>query len=369
MTQALALAAKAQGRTHPNPMVGAIVVRGHRIVGRGYHRRAGGPHAEVFALRQAGRRAAGGTLYVTLEPCSHTDKRTPPCSPLVLDSGVRRVVIAQQDPNPLVRGRGIRALKRAGLLVEVGCCAQEARNLNAAYSHWMETGRPLVTLKAGMTLDGKIATASGESRWITGEAARRDAHRLRSQVDAILVGIETVLHDDPSLTARVSDRPKRLARHQPIRVVLDSRLRIPTGARVLSALEEAPTVIATTKRASGRKIRLLRQRGVDVLVLPDKNGRVSVRHLCRHLGRLGARHLLVEGGAILNAEMLRSGLTDRIVLYVAPLLLGGDNAKGFLGGSSPAHLADSVLVDNLTIQYSGRDMVIKGVLNRKPAHS
>ena len=230
MTLALRLAAKGRGRTSPNPMVGAVVVAAGRILGQGYHQRAGGPHAEVLALRQAGRRAAGATLYVTLEPCGHTGKRTPPCVPLILESGIRRVVVAQLDPNPLVSGRGIRALRAAGLRVEIGCGARQARRLNAVYSHWMRTGRPFVIMKAGMTLDGKIATASGESRWITGEAARRDAHRLRSRVDAVLVGIGTVLRDDPALTARVSDQPRR----QPIRIVLDSRLRIPLKARVLS---------------------------------------------------------------------------------------------------------------------------------------
>jgi diaminohydroxyphosphoribosylaminopyrimidine deaminase/5-amino-6-(5-phosphoribosylamino)uracil reductase len=364
MKLALRLAAKGRGRTSPNPMVGAVVVAAGRIVGQGYHRRAGGPHAEVFALRQAGRRAAGATLYVTLEPCSHTNKRTPPCTPLIQDSGVRRVVVAQVDPNPLVSGRGIRRLRRAGLRVEVGCCGQQARRLNAVYSHWMETGRPFVTVKAGMTLDGKIATASGESRWITGEPARRDAHRLRARVDAVLVGIGTVLRDDPLLTARLSDRPLRLASHQPIRIVVDSRLRIPLRARALSRLHEAHTLVATTRLASLRKIDLLRRRGVDVLLLRNEGHRVSLADLCRQLGRLGVRSLLVEGGGTLNASMLRSGLADRIVLYVAPLLLGGEDAKGVIGGVSPKHLRDSLVLDGLTIRRAGRDMVIEAELHQ-----
>lgn len=359
MKLALRLAAKGRGRTGPNPMVGAVIVAGGRIVGQGYHRRAGGPHAEVFALRQAGRRAAGATLYVTLEPCSHTNKRTPPCVPLVQDSGVRRVVIAQVDPNPFVSGRGIRRLKKAGLLVEVGCCQREARRLNAVYGHWMKTGRPLVTLKAGMTLDGKIATASGESRWITGETARRDAHRMRSRVDGVLVGIGTVLRDDPSLMARLSDRPLRLASRQPIRIVLDSRLRIPLQARVLNRPEDAHTLIATTRMAPSRKIRALRRLGIDVLLLQNQRQRVSLADLCRQLGRLGMRSLLVEGGSTVNASFLRSGLVDRVALYVAPLVLGGDDAKGFIGGVSPKTLRDSLVLDELTIRRAGRDMVIE----------
>lgn len=364
MTLALRLAAKGRGRTSPNPMVGAVVVAAGRIVGQGYHRRAGGPHAEVFALRQAGKRAAGATLYVTLEPCGHTNKRTPPCVPLIQASGVRRVVVAQVDPNPLVSGRGIRKLRATGLRVDVGCCARQAGRLNAVYSHWMKTSRPLVILKAGMTLDGKIATASGESRWITGEAARRHAHRLRSRVDAVLVGIGTVLRDDPALTARVSDRPLRLASRQPIRIVVDSRLRIPLKARVLSRLQEAHTLIATTEMASARKIRLLRRQGIDVLVAPGKKGHVSLTDLFRQLGRLRITSLLVEGGSTINASLIRSNLVDRLVLYIAPLLLGGNDAKGLIGGVSPKHLRESLLLDGVTIRRAGHDMVIEADLHQ-----
>jgi diaminohydroxyphosphoribosylaminopyrimidine deaminase/5-amino-6-(5-phosphoribosylamino)uracil reductase len=215
-----------------------------------------------------------------------------------------------------------------------------------------------------MTLDGKIATEGGESRWITGEAARRDAHHLRSEVDAVAVGIGTVLRDDPSLTARLSDRPLKLASRQPIRIVLDSRLRIPLGARVLNRLQEAHTVIGTTRAASPRKIHLLRRRGVDVLVLQGLHQRVSPADLCRQLGRLGIRSLLVEGGGTVNASFLRSGLADRVVLYVAPMLLGGDDAKGFIGGLSPRRLRDSLLLDGLTIRRVGRDMVIEADIHR-----
>lgn len=360
MRLALRLAAKGRGRTSPNPMVGAVVVAGGRIVGQGYHRQVGGPHAEVFALRQAGRRAAGATLYVTLEPCCHTNKRTPPCTPLIEQSGVRRVVIAQVDPNPLVSGRGIRRLRRAGLSVEAGCCVDEARRLNRVYSHWMETGRPFVILKAGMTLDGKIATPTGESRWITEDAARRDAHRLRSEVDAVIVGIGTVLKDDPTLTARLSERPLRLAPRQPIRIVVDSRLRIPRKARIVSRLQDAHTLVATTRTASARKTALLRREGIDVLILPGRDRGVSLEDLCRQLGRLGIRSLLVEGGSALNASFLRGRLIDRVILYVAPVLLGGDDAKGLIGGAAPRRLRESVSLDEVTIRRVGHDMVIEG---------
>jgi len=214
MALAVRLAAKGRGRTSPNPMVGAVVVSGRRIVGQGYHRRPGGPHAEVLALRSAGGRAHGATLYVTLEPCHHTSKRTPPCVPAIMESGLRRVVVAIRDPNPLVSGRGISRLRRAGVRVTVGCLREEAERLNEIYCHWMRTGRPFVIMKAAMTLDGKVAAASGESRWITGEAARRHAHRLRSQVDAVMVGIGTVLRDDPQMTVRLAD-PCGRGQHAP----------------------------------------------------------------------------------------------------------------------------------------------------------
>ncbi len=362
MALALRLAAKGRGTTSPNPMVGAVVVNRGRIVGQGFHRKAGGPHAEVIALSQAGSRATGGTLYVTLEPCSHLKKRTPPCVPLIVRSGVRRVVVAMVDPNPQVKGKGLARLKRAGIEVAVGCGEGEALHLNEAYVHRVRTGRPFTILKAGMTLDGKIAVASGESQWITGEAARKQAHRLRGDADAILVGIGTVLRDDPTLTVRFSDDPLRLPVRQPLRIVLDSRLRIPLEAAVLQGLETSHTVIATTSAASARKADLLRRRGVDVLVLPKVDGHVSVTALWRTLGQLGIASLLVEGGSEVNAAVLRAGLIQRIMCYIAPLLLGGQDAKGLLGGRSPRRLTEALRLENLRTEPVGRDMLIQADL-------
>lgn len=360
---ALRLAAKGRGTTSPNPMVGAVVVNRGRIVGQGFHRKAGGPHAEVIALSQAGSRAKGGTLYVSLEPCSHLKKRTPPCVPLIIKSAVRRVVVAMVDPNPSVRGRGLAQLKRAGIEVAVGCGEAEALQLNEAYVHRVRTGRPFTILKAGMTLDGKIATAGGESQWITDETARTQAHRLRADVDAILVGIGTVLRDDPKLTARLSDDPFRLAVRQPLRIVLDSRLRIPLKTAVLQDQQTAHTVIATTVAASARKADLLRRRGIDVLVLPKADGHVSVLALWKRLGQLGVTSLLVEGGSEVNAAVLRAGLVQRIMCYVAPLLLGGQDAKGLLGGRSPRRLSEALLLKNLRTEPVGRDMLIQADLS------
>jgi diaminohydroxyphosphoribosylaminopyrimidine deaminase / 5-amino-6-(5-phosphoribosylamino)uracil reductase len=362
MTLALRLAAKGRGTTSPNPMVGAVVVRQGRIVGQGFHLRPGTPHAEILALRQAGKHAHGATLYVTLEPCCHLKKRTPPCVPEILRSGVRRVVVAMQDPNPSVKGNGAAALRRAGLSVTVGVASSEAEALNKSYCHWMKTGRPYVTLKAGMTLDGKLATATGESRWITGEASRREVHQLRCCVDAVLIGVETVLADDPSLTARTGPRLAKLARRQPLRVVVDSRLRTPFKAQLLTRQDRAKTIIATTAAAPAARRLVLQKEGIEILTLPTQQSRVSLPALLKQLGRRGITSLLVEGGSEVNAAMLKAKLVDHIRLYMAPLLLGGQNAKSMIGGESPARLADAIEVRHMVTRFVGDDVVVEGDL-------
>ena len=361
MQQALRLAARGRATVRPNPMVGAVVVANGTVVGIGYHKRAGGPHAEIVALRQARTRSRGATLYTTLEPCCHTNKRTPPCVPAILDSGVGRVVVAMRDPNPHVAGRGIRHLRRAGLSVDVGVLGTDAAELNEVYLHWIKTGRPFVVLKAGMTLDGKIATAAGESQWITGAKARAHVHQLRSQVDVIAVGVETVLTDDPQLTVRVSPGKRSSPNvRQPLRLIFDSRLRLPFGARVLQGIEQAPTIIATTKLANPRKVERLRKMGVQVLVLPRKRTRVSLDKCLQALGSMGLTRLLVEGGGELNASFLRDGLVNRVHLYVAPTLLGGQETKGLLAGRSARRLTETIPLFNLQVQSLGEDVLITG---------
>lgn len=359
MTRALALAARGQGRTSPNPTVGAVVVSKGRIVGEAFHRQAGGPHAEALALRQAGARARGGTLYVTLEPCSHTNKRTPPCVPEVLASGIKRVVAAMQDPNPYVNGNGLRRLRRAGLNVTVGCLESEAVQLNQGYVHRMTTGCPFVTLKAAITLDGKIATASGESKWITGATARQHAHRLRGRMDAILVGIGTVLHDNPRLTAR---RGARSRGRQPLRVILDSTLRIPLNTRILSRQARQGTVVMTTARAPKHRLARLRRIGVAVHVFPAVKKQVSLRACLAVLGNLGVNDLLIEGGGEVIASALRAGVVNRLHLYVAPKLLGGRDARNVIGGVSPKHLTQALAVKHLRVKKLGSDFLLEGVL-------
>ena len=361
MARALRLAAKGRGLASPNPMVGAVIVQGSRVVGEGYHRRAGGPHAEVVALRSAGTRAHGATLYVNLEPCCHTHKRTPPCVPAIKSGGLRRVVISMRDPNPQVNGRGIRSLSNAGIDVVVGCLRNKAERLNETYCYRMRTGRPFVVLKAAMTLDGKIATAGGASQWITGQAARQHVHRVRSHMDAIMVGIETVLRDDPQLTVRLpvqsSNRP---GLRQPMRVILDSRLRLPLTARVLGQAGQASIVVATTAKAPRHRVERLRSLGVTVLVLPAQNGRVSLGACLARLGRMGINSLLIEGGSELNATALRLSLVNRVMLYVAPRLLGGNDAKGLIGGRSPRSLAGAIPLTDIRIQRLGEDLFIEG---------
>ncbi len=362
MALALRLAARARGATSPNPMVGAVVVAGKRIVGKGYHHRAGGAHAEILALRQAGPRARGATLYVTLEPCSHRNKRTPPCVPAVLASGLRRVVVAMPDPNPRVRGRGIRRLRRAGLRVDVGCLQPLAERLNEHYDHWVRTGLPFVVLKSAMTLDGKIATARGESRWITGEVARRHLHRQRRNFDAILVGVGTVLRDDPRLTARAGDG--HAAGRQPLRVILDSRLRTPSRAAILKGAS-AHTLILTLPGAPRSRMERLRSPCVSVATLAGRPGRVSFTACLRYLGRAGITSVLIEGGSEVNASALASGLVNRVLLYVAPKLLGGQDAKDVIGGISPRRLADACDLDEWRTRWLGRDLLIEGTLRRR----
>ncbi|MBX3324269.1 MAG: bifunctional diaminohydroxyphosphoribosylaminopyrimidine deaminase/5-amino-6-(5-phosphoribosylamino)uracil reductase RibD [Nitrospira sp.] len=362
MTLALRLAAKGQGTTSPNPMVGAVVVKQGRIVGQGFHLRPGTPHAEILALQRAGAQARGAVLYVTLEPCCHLKKRTPPCVPEILRAGVSRVVIAMPDPNPAVKGKGVAALRRAGLFVTVGMARTEAENLNRAYGHWMKTGRPYVTLKAGITLDGQLATASGESRWITGELSRREVHQLRGRMDAVLVGMGTVLIDNPALTARLGVGLEKLAPRQPLRIVLDSRLRTPLKARVLAHQDKAKTMIATTAAAPAARRSVMQTKGIEVLTLPAVHGRVSLPALLKELGRRGVTSLLVEGGGEVNAAMLKGKLVDHVCLYMAPLLLGGQNAKGLIGGESPARLASAIALRHVVTRLVGHDLVVEGDL-------
>ena len=354
MARALALAERGRGLCSPNPMVGAVVVSEGRLVGEGFHARAGGPHAEAEALRQAGDRARGATLYVTLEPCNHQG-RTPPCVDAILSAGIRRVVVAAGDPNPRVRGGGTRALREAGLEVLSGCREDEARAGNRVFLAAMERLRPHVTLKCAMTLDGKIAAVDRRARWITGEAARLEAHRLRSQSDAVMVGIGTVLADDPALTVRLDPPWPR----EPLRIVVDSRARLPLAARLIEAGTPARAVVAVADEAPAERLARLEARGVTVLSCKSRDGRVDPADLCARLFALDVTGVLLEGGSELNGAFIEAGLVDRVAIFIAPLLIGGATAPTAVGGHGRL-LSEAIRLHSLEARPVGPDWLIEG---------
>ena len=335
MRRALTLAARGLGEANPNPVVGCLVVRGDRVLGEGWHARAGGAHAEVVALRRAGARARGATLYVTLEPCAHFG-RTPPCAPLVRDSGVARVVVATADPNPLVGGRGIALLRRAGISVETGVLAAEAARVNERFLRSARLGRPFVLLKAATTLDGRIATASGHSKWITGPAERRQARWLRRLHDAVLVGIGTVRADDPLLL------PTPRTRRPFTRVVLDSRLQLPFESQLVRTASARQPVLVLTCHESPPRRRELEATGVTVVPVAADGGRVALPAALEALGERGLRSLMVEGGSEVLGSFLAARLLDQVALFRAPILLGGRGSRPAFGGEDPATIADGL---------------------------
>jgi len=355
MWAALDLARRGRGTTSPNPMVGAVVVRDGKIVGSGYHQAAGMPHAEVIALRQAGEKARGAVLYVNLEPCAHRG-RTGPCADAIIRAGVRRVVAAMEDPNPLVSGKGFQKLAAAGIEVRSGVLEENARRLNEAYIKYITTGRPFVIVKTAVTADGKTATRTGHSRWITGEKARAFVHRLRHNSDAIAVGIGTVLRDNPLLTAR----PEGGGGRDPLRVIVDSRARLPLDARVINPASRAPTLLAVTPAAPEDKLRALEERGVEILVLPEREGRVDLEALLRKLGEREVCQLLVEGGGSLNYSLLEAGLVDKLMLFIAPLIVGGRESPTSFDGAGVARLEEAWRLRDVEIKQYDGDLLLIG---------
>jgi diaminohydroxyphosphoribosylaminopyrimidine deaminase/5-amino-6-(5-phosphoribosylamino)uracil reductase len=355
MRRALALARRGEGTTSPNPMVGAVVVRAGKIVGEGYHRRAGGPHAEVLALKDAGSAARGADLYVTLEPCCHFG-RTPPCVDAIAAAGVRRVFVGMQDPNPAISGRGFTCMVDRRIAFHAGMLEDACRRLNERFVKHITTGAPFVVAKGAMTMDGVIATGSGDSKWITGDAARRYAHRLRATCDAVLVGVGTVLADDPELTARLV-RPRK---GQPLRVVLDSRLRIPETAKVVTD-GAAPTVIFATDRAPrAKRERLAARAGVEVRIAPTENGRVAIRDALAILGARDVQSVLIEGGAEVHAAALAAGVVDRVAFFYAPRIAGGAHAVHVVGGNGSSRIANGWVLRDVVRKPLGADWLVEG---------
>jgi diaminohydroxyphosphoribosylaminopyrimidine deaminase / 5-amino-6-(5-phosphoribosylamino)uracil reductase len=353
MRRALDLAERGRGLTSPNPMVGAVLVREGRIVGEGVHLKAGGPHAEIDALAGAGDAARGATLYVTLEPCAHHG-RTPPCVQAVIRAGVARVVAALADPNPLVIGGGAARLREAGIAVEIGLLADDAERQNRTWLTAVREWRPHVTLKAAATLDGKLADVHGTSKWITGEPARLHVHRLRAESDAIVVGITTALRDDPALTVRL-DRPWP---REPYRVVLDSEARLDPDARLIHAATPARALVAVAVDAPTVAVLALENAGATVLRCPTRDGRVDVAALLARLFELDVRAVLVEGGGETHAAFLDAGLVDRVALFLAPLLLGGRDAPGVVGGGG-RELKSALRLGPIAATRLGDDLLLE----------
>jgi diaminohydroxyphosphoribosylaminopyrimidine deaminase/5-amino-6-(5-phosphoribosylamino)uracil reductase len=359
MRRALELAASARGRTSPNPMVGAVIVTDGRVVGEGFHAYAGSDHAEVAALREAGSAAAEGTLYVSLEPCCHHG-RTPPCADQIVSAGIRRVVAACEDPNPSVSGRGIALLREAGVTVEVGLLGEEATRLNEAFFKHIRTGVPFVTLKVAASLDGKIATRTGESRWITGESARRRVHQLRNEADAVLVGIGTVLRDDPLLTTRLGIADQR----DPIRVIVDNLARLPLRAKAVNRASTAPTILAVSQMAPRSKLEAIEREGVQVIVVENSPRRVSLERLMEALGKRGILSVMIEGGAEINASALREGVVDKVLVFLAPILIGGKSTPTAVGGDGIESLGQALRLHDVRIERFDGDILVEGYLVR-----
>lgn len=358
MRLALRLARRGEGHVSPNPMVGAVLVRDGRIVATGHHRAVGRDHAEVEALRRVGFRAGGCDLYVSLEPCCHHG-RTPPCTEALLKSGVRRVFVATVDPNPRVSGCGIEALRGHGVEVEVGLREAEARRLNEPFFRWITTGMPFVTLKMAATLDGRIAQRDGRSRWITAEPARRQVHRWRAVSDAVVVGAGTAMADDPLLLPALVRRPPRI----PVRVVVDEEARLDPESRLVRTARDAPVVVACTRAAPHGRRAALGDLGVEVLVLPDEGGLVSLPALMRELGRRSLQNVLVEGGASLAASLVRGGLVDRLLVFYAPIALGDPEAVPLFRDVGLRALSDAARFTLRSARRVGPDLMVEWVLD------
>ncbi|MDF2568921.1 MAG: ribD [Sporomusa sp.] len=355
MHQALTIAQYASGRTSPNPLVGAVIVKDGRIVGQGWHRQAGTPHAEIHALAQAGDLAKDATVYVTLEPCSHYG-RTGPCADALIQAGVKKVVAAMTDPNPEVAGNGLARLRAAGIEVVEGILASEAAKINEVFIKWIVTGMPFGVLKTAMSLDGKIATYTGHSKWITCSTSRAHVHKLRDTYGGILVGIGTILADNPELTTRLPDSGQN-----PVRIIVDSMARTPLSAKVVTD-NQAPTIIAVSNAASADRIASLRSKGVEVLILEQTPEGVNLKQLFKLLGERRITSVFVEGGASINASVLKANLIDKVHCFIAPKILGGKSAPNPVGGTGIPVVDQAILLEETTAEPIGTDILITGYI-------
>lgn len=356
MREALALAKSAEGRITPDPMVGAVLVKGGRIISIGYHGEVATPHAETWAIQKAGSEAKGATLYVNLEPCAHHGNN-PPCADLIVKAGIRQVIASMQDPNPLVNGKGFKILKRHGVKVKVGLLAKEAKDLNEVFIKYITSKKPFVVLKSALTIDGKIATYTGASHWVAGPAALRFAHHLRNYYDAILVGVNTVLVDNPKLTTRLVKKIKN-----PIRIVLDALARTPLSANILK-IKAARTIIVVSPHAPKKRVECLKNKGAEILTIESRRSKIDVRKLMRKLGAMQITSLLVEGGGEVNASFLEAGEVDKAHFIIVPKIFGGREAKTAVEGQGVHQPSQAIWLKKVSIARLGGDILVTGYFN------
>ncbi|WFD10959.1 bifunctional diaminohydroxyphosphoribosylaminopyrimidine deaminase/5-amino-6-(5-phosphoribosylamino)uracil reductase RibD [Tepidibacter hydrothermalis] len=360
MKRAIELAIKGKGFTSPNPLVGAVIVKEDRIIGEGYHEYYGGPHAEVNAITNACEEVTGSTMYVTLEPCSHFGK-TPPCAQLIIDKKIRKVIIGMKDPNPIVAGNGIKLLRDHGIEVIVGVLEEEIKKMNEIFIKYISTKLPFCILKTAMTLDGKIATSIGDSKWITNEKSREYVHEIRHQVSGIMVGIGTVLQDDPSLTTRLKDKESV----DPVRIIVDTKCRIPLDSKVLNLNSNSRTIIVTTEKADRNKLELIKEKKAEIIITPLKNDQVDLEYLIQKLGEMEIDSILIEGGSTLNYSILKVGCVDKVISFIAPKIIGGENSKTPVGGAGIAYIKDSIELERIEVKMIEQDIMIEGYLGKE----
>jgi diaminohydroxyphosphoribosylaminopyrimidine deaminase/5-amino-6-(5-phosphoribosylamino)uracil reductase len=360
MKRALELAEKGAGYTSPNPLVGAVIVRDGKIIGEGYHEVYGSYHAEVNAFRNAIEDVRGATMYVTLEPCSHYGK-TPPCANAIVEKGIKKVIVALEDPNPEVSGRGIKILRDNGIEVVTGILEKEIRKLNEIFLKYITTKLPFCILKTAMTLDGKIAASTGDSKWITNEESRRYVHRLRHRVSSIMVGVGTVIQDDPLLNTRLDEGEGK----DPIRIIVDTRGRTPLQAKVLNNESPSKTIIATTELAPMERLEEYRALGTEIIITPIKENRVDLKHLMKELGERKIDSVLLEGGSELNYSAVQAGIIDKVNAFIAPKFIGGREAKTPVGGIGRPLMKDAAVLKGIEIFRFGDDIMIEGYMREE----
>lgn len=360
MGRALELSKKAVGFVNPNPLVGAVIVKDNKIIGEGYHEYYGGPHAEVNAFANAKEDVSGATMYVTLEPCSHYGK-TPPCADAIVRNKISKVVIGMEDPNPIVAGRGIEILRSNGIEVITGVMDTEVKKINEIFIKYITQKEPFCIMKTAMTMDGKIATSTGDSKWISNEKSRLYVHELRHKVTGIMVGIGTVLKDNPELTTRIEGKISK----NPIRIIIDSKAKIPLEAKVLNCDEKTKTIIVTTEFASEDKIEAIKQKGAEVIVTPSKNNRVDLSYLMGRLGESGIDSILLEGGSTLNYSALQEGIVDKVITFISPKIFGGTSVKTPVGGEGIEYVKDAILLTDAEVTRFDEDIMIEGYIRKR----